>query len=362
MRDLGRVTSEQPDARRHVCEVARRLLGADADVLFVPVDAELVSDTVSGEPLPEMRMHAEDPRSAVARAFSKQESVLTHRDVVELDLLRAYDARTVLAVPVTRVGVRIGVCLWVWRSARRRLSARERRLAEILANEKGMAIQRAQLVVQAVELMRAQVRTRLARDLHDSIAQELAVLRIYAETVAEAFRERPDMLADAVPRLETHAAKAQAEMRELLDALRVGRPLVDASIPDVVDALVADFRARCRDVDVSVEIPADGLDVRASVRETIYFVLREALHNAEMHSRASHVRVHARTLPDFVTLVVEDDGLGFDPGAEHAGRLGLVGMRERAELAGGELDVRSEPGLGTTVSLVIRSPQPARAY
>jgi signal transduction histidine kinase len=265
--------------------------------------------------------------------------------------------RAVLAMPITRMGVRIGVCTAVWRSARRRLTDRDRRLAEIVAGEKGVAVQRADHFVHAVELMRAQVRNRLARDLHDSVAQELAVLRVYAETVAGAFRDRPDVLADAVPRLETHAAKAQEEMRALLDALRVGRPVVEANIPDVVDALVADFRTRHRDIDVTVEIPGgDGSDVRPAVRETVYFVLRESLHNASQHAGARSVRVLTRTQPGAISLVVQDDGCGFDPDEPHEGRLGLVGMRERAQLAGGELDVESAPGAGTTVSLRIEDP------
>jgi signal transduction histidine kinase len=357
IRGLSRATSQQPDARQEVCEAARRLLGADADLILVEDGGELVCDASSGIALPPLRVAVDDPRSAIARAYRDQKLVFERRDATELDLLRANGVRAVLAMPITRMGVRIGVCTAVWRSARRRLTDRDRRLAEIVAGEKGVAVQRADHFVHAVELMRAQVRNRLARDLHDSVAQELAVLRVYAETVAGAFRDRPDVLADAVPRLETHAAKAQEEMRALLDALRVGRPVVEANIPDVVDALVADFRTRHRDIDVTVEIPGgDGSDVRPAVRETVYFVLRESLHNASQHAGARSVRVLTRTQPGAISLVVQDDGCGFDPDEPHEGRLGLVGMRERAQLAGGELDVESAPGAGTTVSLRIEDP------
>jgi signal transduction histidine kinase len=95
------------------------------------------------------------------------------------------------------------------------------------------------------------------------------------------------------------------------------------------------------------------------VRETVYFVLRESLHNAGQHAHASSVRVLTRIGPDAIGLVVEDNGRGFAVEDAHEGRLGLVGMRERAQLAGGELQVESEPGAGTTVSLRIENPQPA---
>jgi signal transduction histidine kinase len=98
--------------------------------------------------------------------------------------------------------------------------------------------------------------------------------------------------------------------------------------------------------------------VRPAVRETVYFVLRESLHNAGQHAHASSVRVLTRIQPDAIGLVVEDNGRGFAVEDAHEGRLGLVGMRERAQLAGGELQVESEPGAGTTVSLRIENPQP----
>jgi signal transduction histidine kinase len=147
-------------------------------------------------------------------------------------------------------------------------------------------------------------------------------------------------------------------MRALLDALRDDRAVVDLGIADVVDAVVNDFRQRCRDVDLQVEIPGrEGFEPRPAVRETVYYVLREALHNAARHARASSISVRTRAEPEAVTLEVEDDGRGFDADAREHGHHGLQGMRERAELAGGELEVSSMPGSGTKVSLRIDHPR-----
>jgi signal transduction histidine kinase len=354
--DMARVTSRLPDARQQVVEAELQLLEADADALLVPSDGALVASHTSGVPIPRLRIPSDHPDSVVARAYRDQRLVFVRRrPVLELQALRGVGARALLAVPVTRVGIRLGVSLWIWRAARRRPSLRERRLAGMLGDEKGQSIQRAEMFAQAVDLARSQVRLRLARDLHDSVAQELAVLRLYAGTAAGAL-QKPEALADVLPLLETHAGKAHEEMRRLLDTLRAGHTLIELSVSDLVDGLVADFRQRCRQIRVTVEIPGDGFDVRPSVRETIYFVLREALNNAAEHSHASAVRVQTRADPDRVTLLVEDDGRGFDPAEPHEGRLGLVGMRERAQLAGGRLEIRSAPGTGTTVRLQLEHP------
>jgi signal transduction histidine kinase len=146
-------------------------------------------------------------------------------------------------------------------------------------------------------------------------------------------------------------------MRELLDALRVDRPLVELTLAEIIDALVADFRDRCP-VEVSVERPArDTFRLRRGVRETVYFVLREALHNAARHSHAAHVRVVLQVDDDCLTLTVEDDGSGFDIARTEPGRHGLLGMRERAQLVGGELEIKSAPATGTIVNLRIPHPR-----
>jgi signal transduction histidine kinase len=358
--DVGRVTSQVPDARRQACDAGRELLRGDSNAMLVPDGGELVTAIVSGMPL-SMRVQADDPDSPVARAYREQQLVFVASGAaLEHPALRELGARAVLAAPITRTGMRMGVCLCVWRRHTRRLTRRERRLGELLAHEKGLSVQRAKLFAQAVDLARAQVRVRLARDLHDSVAQDLAVLGLYAETAARAIGEHPEVLSEAVPRLHDHAARANDQMRELLDALRVGETLVELGIADLVDGVVADFRHRCRQMTVTAEIPADdGFDVHPAVRETVYFVLREALHNAATHARASSVSVRAQVRQELLTLMVEDDGRGFDPATAGPGRHGLTGMRERAQIAGGDLEIRSAPGAGTTVLLRIGHPRAA---
>jgi signal transduction histidine kinase len=358
LRDLGRASSRSPDARTEVCDIARELLGADADVLLVPSDRELVGAAASGALLAPLRVAVDDPDSAAAAAYRDQELVFAGRGrMLDHPVLRDAGARAVVAVPVTRLGIRLGVNLWMWRTPKRRLSDREAQLAEALSEEKGMVIQRTETFVQAVELARAQARTALARDLHDALTQDVALLRVYAESADRALHRRPDVLEDVVPRLRTHAARADEALHEVLDTLG-GEPLVELSIADMVDAVMTDFRKRSHLDGVTVELPGgDRGDVPPVVREAVYFVLHQALDNATAHAHARSVQVRTEAGPDAVTLTVADDGRGFDPVADPDGH-GLGGMHDRARRAGGELEVRSGQGSGTTVTLRIRRPPP----
>jgi signal transduction histidine kinase len=358
--ELADVSSRQLDTRQQACDTARRLMNADADALFMPDDGHLVSGAVSGVAVPTIQVPVDHPHSVIARAFRDQETIfLNAGEAFELPMVKDVGARALLAVPVTRGGFRFGVCVWAWRRRKRRLSARERRLARLLGDEKGMTVQYADRLAQAVELMRTQVRARVARDLHDSVVQELAVMTIYAKTAADALPLHPEVLPEVVPAIESHAAQAHQEMRDLLEALRVGRPLVELDLDDLVDAVVADFRHRRPGVGLSVETgAADGREVRPAVREAVYFILREALHNVASHGHAATVGVQLHVGPAGVRLVVRDDGCGFDLGSAHQRRYGLSGMQERAALAGGALDIVSAPGQGTAITLHIDDPCP----
>ena len=94
------------------------------------------------------------------------------------------------------------------------------------------------------------------------------------------------------------------------------------------------------------------------VETAVYRVVQEALSNAAKHAGAAAVSVAVARPDGHVSVAVEDDGAGFDPAAAPRGRLGLLGMRERVELVGGELEVESAPGAGTAVLARIPLPEP----
>jgi two-component system sensor histidine kinase UhpB len=187
------------------------------------------------------------------------------------------------------------------------------------------------------------------------VNQALTAILLRLEALAQ---ESPPESAREVAELKLLVNQA---MDELLNLARQLRPsaLDDHGLVPAVDAQLKRFAARTG-VEVRLEANGDPESLEEDVQTAIYRVAQEALTNAERHAVATVVEVELEVGPERTELRVRDDGRGFDPGqAARSGTgpsagLGLRGMAERARLVGGELDVRSAPGGGTTVTLRIR--------
>lgn len=192
-------------------------------------------------------------------------------------------------------------------------------------------------------------RERLARDIHDTLAQTLAGLVLLAERAGRQSRDRQtDAAATTIATVEQIARDALAEARALVarTAAVPSEPVFAAAVERLVDR----FRAHSS---ADIVLDASGVDGELD-RETQVVVLRclqEALSNVGKHAAAEHVDVRV-TVDDAgaATLTVTDDGRGFDPAQSTMG-FGLEGMRERVAIAQGVLDVSSAVGRGTTLSL-----------
>jgi two-component system, NarL family, sensor histidine kinase UhpB len=206
--------------------------------------------------------------------------------------------------------------------------------------------------------MRAQEeeRRRLARDLHDEVNQSLTAILLRLEALAQA---NPGVNMGEVTELKRLVNQA---MEELLTLARQLRPtaLDDHGLVPAIETQLKRFAARTG-VEVKIESQGDPDTLPEDVQTAVYRILQEALANVGRHAAATAVRVEIDADSGHLELRVRDDGAGFDPGAlarrangdgPGAG-LGLSGMAERARLAGGELDVRSAPGGGTTVTFRI---------
>src|ERR671914_374211 len=198
--------------------------------------------------------------------------------------------------------------------------------------------------------MRAQEeeRRRLARDLHDEVNQALTAILLRLEALAQ---DTPPERADEVAELKRLVNQA---MEELLTLARQLRPsaLDDHGLVPAVEAQLKRFSARTG-IEVRMSTGGDPNELPEVMQTAIFRVAQEALANVARHACATVVEEDGRA-----ELRVRDDGAGFDPGAiPRAGSegpgagLGLGGMAERARLVGGELDVRSAPGGGTSVTL-----------
>lgn len=194
----------------------------------------------------------------------------------------------------------------------------------------------------------AEERTRIARDLHDSVTQTLITATRQAEALGTASERVPEGVAGEVRELASTVRAAMAEMRVLLTEMRPGaveRSRLGSLVRQLADALPGrvpvSVRTRVDDTD-SNQLPAD-------VRVAVYRIAQECLVNVAKHSHASRVGIELDASANAVALRVSDDGCGFDPEAA-AGGMGVVGMRERAELVGGALHLHSGADAGTDVA------------
>ena len=187
------------------------------------------------------------------------------------------------------------------------------------------------------ESARLEARRSAALDLHDGLAQELALLSAYTYSPASE-RASPEWQ----EQLKLTAERALSEARRAIAVLANADPL-----PLNGDTGLAAQATSGSDVDVHVEVDAEAIESESIVR-----IIREAVTNAVRHGGARHIEIRFGT-GGGSTLQISDDGTGFDVvKAAKTGRFGLVSMQERAKEVGGYLQVHSAPGQGTTVEVM----------
>jgi signal transduction histidine kinase len=263
-----------------------------------------------------------------------------------------------LGVPVAARGVSNGNLYLTDKHAAPEFSATDQRLVELFARHAGIAIDNARLHAQASRLAIAEERDRIGRDLHDGIIQSLYAVALSLEDVPDLMGESPG---------EANA-RVDGAIESINLAIRDIRNFIYGLRPEAVDGtqVVAGLAALAEEVrhgglvDVETELEADadpGLDESAGGE--ILNLVREALSNAVRHGRAARILLSLTRLDGVPTLVVTDDGVGFDvsrdPGPGHHG---LANMAARAAAVGGRFEVRSTPGAGTRVIVELPMPKP----
>lgn len=189
-------------------------------------------------------------------------------------------------------------------------------------------------------------RHRLARDLHDSIKQQLFVIQTAAATAQARSASDPSGAGAAVAQVRDSAREAMAEMEAMLDQLRAS-PLENSGLVEALKKQCEALRFRTgADVQFSVgELPPSE-NLPAGAQQALFRVAQEALANVGRHARATHVSVTLDSTPLSIQLRVADDGVGFDTEQPAAG-MGLTNMRARVEPFGGTVVVTTAPGKGT---------------
>jgi signal transduction histidine kinase len=215
-----------------------------------------------------------------------------------------------------------------------------------VADQTAVAVENARLFSEARGKAALEERQRLARELHDSVSQALYGIALGARTARKLVDQNPKLLADPLDYVLSLADAGLAEMRALIFELRP-ESLETEGLAAALEKQAAALRAR-HEVEVSTTL-CEEPEVSAEVKEAIYRIAQEAMHNTVKHARANKVELEMACEAGSLSLEVSDDGVGFDTGGEFPGHLGLRSMRERALGLGGTFRVESSAGGGTTI-------------
>ncbi len=288
-----------------------------------------------------------------------------------ISLMKNEDIESVLMATLQHESEMLGA-LVVYPRVDRNVTPSEISMFQGFADMAALSVTASRQVEQQRSVAALAERNRLAREIHDTVAQSLSALSLQLET-AQAYLESGDRTAadEMLKAVRDQAKTALQETRRAIQGLSAA-PLDTLSLPEAIsEELTRNFA----DDEVSTQFVVTGSEraVQPEVGTALLRIAQEALNNARRHANAHRIRVGLQYTPEELVLLVEDDGAGFNtslertPGAE--GGYGLFGMEERALLLGGSLQVDSTPGWGTRIRAsvpcramnAIESPSPAQS-
>jgi signal transduction histidine kinase len=263
----------------------------------------------------------------------------------------------VLGVPILDGSQVLGFIFAACKLGSGSFTERDERVLSLFATHAAIALTNARLYERGRELSVLEERTRLARDLHDAVAQKLFSVRVKARAAAMLVTRDPARAAAEIDSVAVLAGQAHAELRAVIDGLAPP----DLAASGLVGSLRSYSVLAGRTYGTDVRLQADELPQLDGRAETVlYRVAQEAISNALRHSGSAQISVTLRARRRAVVLEVADQGSGFDP-ASPGGGLGLDSMRERAASVAGTLTITARPGAGTTIRLAVPLPAARRS-
>jgi signal transduction histidine kinase len=200
-------------------------------------------------------------------------------------------------------------------------------------------------------------RQRIARELHDDTGQSLTAIGLGLRGVANALRADPRTAEKNLRRLQSLAGQSLEELQRMIRNLRPSH-LDDLGLPAALRWYGGEAAA-AGGLEFHFDMQGEERPLPEPLKVALFRIAQEALTNVLKHARARNAWLHLSFLPDQVEISLRDDGRGFDPAARNGGSKaswGLLGMRERAALLGGEFRLASAPGQGTSVAVTIPCP------
>ena len=237
----------------------------------------------------------------------------------------------------------------------RELEEEELQLLHIIGDQIGLAIQRARLSAEhtraAARLATIEERNRLAREIHDTLAQGLTAITLQLETADALVTSRPERAGEAIRRALSLARANLEEARRSMIDLRAA-PLQDHTLPEALAALVRETAQEAIEIEYHYTPTPDFPTLPQRLETALYRIAQEALSNAYKHAQPQHISLTLTIEDGEVYLTVQDDGIGFHPdevtqaaqaSRTSSGHFGLTGISERVKLLGGVLCWKRSP-------------------
>jgi signal transduction histidine kinase len=214
----------------------------------------------------------------------------------------------------------------------------------ILAERKSR--QQAETLAKEVEILSAHLeRTRIARDIHDSLGHSLTTLGVQLEVAQKLRSRQPDQSFQALDTAKTLLDQCLEEVRQAIHTIQQSNFNFDQALSILINQVKQNQSLH---IETDINLPLLSI----SIQYQIYCIVREGLTNVQRHANASHVMLQAQTTPDTIQIILTDNGKGFDPTQITLG-FGLQCMQERVQSLTGKLVIQSAIGHGTTLHITI---------
>jgi PAS domain S-box-containing protein len=270
--------------------------------------------------------------------------------------LRNQGVKALLGIPLILADKAIGAIV-VRFAELRQFGSVDLEMAQGLAQQATLALQLTRLAEQARKAAITEERNRMAREIHDTLAQGFTGILIQLQAARQVLNGSDS---DAARHLESAMALARVGLTEARRSVQGLRPqlLRDGNITTALEQLVRHLGS---DSIVGINFSSNGDAQRLmspDIESNLLRISQEAITNAMKHSGASQINVRLSAGPEAVQLAIEDNGHGFDPHVSTLSRgFGLISMQERADRIGGDLTILTKPGAGTKVNLLLPIPR-----
>jgi len=347
-------------------------------LLYDPANKELVFQVVqggSGKALRNKRIKSDE--GIAGWVFSRKRPVIVHDAAIDPRFLNRIDRNfkfrttAMVAAPLIYKNRCIGVIEIINKKSGEKFNPDDQDLLLAFAGQSAVLIENARLYQQVVAerdrllAVEEEVRHELARELHDGPSQLLSAVIMGLRFLKQVIEREPSRAEVELAELERLSTQALHQVRNMLFDLRpvaLETQGICAAIQIYVERQGTDT------TDLKLQLDADAAKLRfePKVEAAAFSIIQEAVGNAKKHAHANTIMIAVKKASEALTLSVRDDGRGFDVASvEEAyaqrGNLGLLNMKERAELCHGKLTIDSEPGKGTTVTLTLPLNEPRRA-